>query len=56
MFDVAMRSENDLLGENAELIVEQSLTYNYFGTLSLIVKMLVNGLIIIYHKEILKRQ
>ncbi|TFJ90681.1 hypothetical protein [Lentibacillus salicampi] len=31
MFDVAVSSENDLLGEDIELIVEQPLTYNYFG-------------------------
>ncbi|WP_077324801.1 hypothetical protein [Virgibacillus siamensis] len=31
IFDVALRSENDLLDGNGELIVEQPLTYNYFG-------------------------
>jgi hypothetical protein len=31
MFDVAMRSEYDLLAENIGLKVEQPLTYNYFG-------------------------
>lgn len=31
MLDIAVGSENDLLGENGELIVEQPLTYNYFG-------------------------
>ncbi|MFD1363415.1 hypothetical protein [Lentibacillus salinarum] len=31
MFDIAVRSENDLLDEDAELIVEQPVTFNYFG-------------------------
>jgi len=31
MFDIAINSENDLLDENIEFIVEQPLTYNYFG-------------------------
>ncbi|UOQ92150.1 hypothetical protein MUO14_16860 [Halobacillus shinanisalinarum] len=31
MFDVAVRSENDLLDESVELMEEQPLTYNYFG-------------------------
>lgn len=31
MLDVAMKSENNLLDENGELISEQPPTYNYFG-------------------------